>query len=166
MSFTHRNWDVSLHKRPGSDTHLRDGTKGLQILVHAHPEHSKVVQTDSHGYVVNDTTPEVPACQSNIALLVRVCCLHNDASEGEDRLQPCILQDAALNGKEVMRIADVNLGEDVVEWPYVLPRCPAMHHDDERALAAKKVDEQLKEGVNGKGLVDITDGVDNLSSLQ
>lgn len=36
----------------------------------------------------------------------------------------------------------------------------AVHHDDEAALAAEEVDEELKEGVEGEGFVDVAEGVD------
>lgn len=35
-----------------------------------------------------------------------------------------------------------------------------MHHDDQAALAAEEVDEQLEEGVEGEGLVDVAEGPD------
>ena len=35
-----------------------------------------------------------------------------------------------------------------------------MHHDNEATLAAKKVDEQLKEGVDSEGFVDISERID------
>ena len=35
-----------------------------------------------------------------------------------------------------------------------------MHHDDEAALAAEEVDEELEEGVEGEGLVDVAEGLD------
>lgn len=39
-------------------------------------------------------------------------------------------------------------------------RRTAVHHDDEAALAAEEVDEELEEGVEGEGFVDVAEGVD------
>ena len=60
-----------------------------------------------------------------------------------------------------MRIADVHLvhAGDAVDGPEVLDGGAAVHHDDEGALAAEEVDEQLEEGVEGEGLVDVAEGV-------
>lgn len=41
-------------------------------------------------------------------------------------------------------------------------RGTAVHHDDERALSTEEIDEQLEEGVDGEGLVDVTDGIEEL----
>ena len=53
----------------------------------------------------------------------------------------------------------VNSGQDMVHWPEMLDGFPAMHHDDQRALAAHVVYEELEEGVNRKGLVYVSDRV-------
>lgn len=65
-----------------------------------------------------------------------------------------------------MRIADVDLWEKVIERPHMLPRSPTVHHDDERALSAEKIDEELKKGVNGEGLVDVTYRIEKLSGCE
>lgn len=41
-----------------------------------------------------------------------------------------------------------------------------MHHDDEGTLATEKVDEQLQEGVNGEGFVDVPQGIEVERSLE
>ena len=35
-----------------------------------------------------------------------------------------------------------------------------MHHDDETSLAAEEVDEELEEGVDDEGFVDVAEGID------
>jgi len=52
-----------------------------------------------------------------------------------------------------VRIRDVHLWEDVAQRPRVRDWWSPVHHDDERALPADEVDEELKERVDGKGLI-------------
>lgn len=59
-----------------------------------------------------------------------------------------------------MGIGDVELGEDETHGPGVRDGCSACHEDDEGALAANKVDQELEEGVDGEGLVDVAEGID------
>lgn len=51
-----------------------------------------------------------------------------------------------------MRIRNVYLGEAVIKWPEVGNRSTTVHHDDERPLAAKKVDKELEKSVEGECL--------------
>lgn len=51
-----------------------------------------------------------------------------------------------------MRIRDVDLLQDQVQWPGVRNGRSAGHEDDEGSFAADEVDQQLQEGVNGEGL--------------
>lgn len=59
-----------------------------------------------------------------------------------------------------MGIGDVELGEDETHGPGVRDGCSACHEDDEGALAANEVDQELQEGVDGEGLVDVAEGID------
>lgn len=52
-----------------------------------------------------------------------------------------------------MRIGDVHFREQMRQRPWVVDRLAAMHHDDQRAFTPNKVDEQLEEGIYGKGLL-------------
>ena len=42
----------------------------------------------------------------------------------------------------------------------MIDRLAAMHHDDQTPFAAEEVDEQLEEGVEGEGFVDVAEGFD------
>ena len=59
-----------------------------------------------------------------------------------------------------MGIGDVELGEDETHGPWVRDGCSACHEDDEGALTANEVDQELQEGVDGEGLVDVAEGID------
>lgn len=45
-------------------------------------------------------------------------------------------------------------------------RCSAVHHNYKRTLATKKVDEELKERIDGESLIDIAYGVDEECGFQ
>lgn len=45
----------------------------------------------------------------------------------------------------------------MVHGPEVRDWCSAVHHDNEGSFAAEEVDQELEEGVEGKGFVDITE---------
>jgi len=78
--------------------------EGLQVLRHAHPEHSKGVQADCDADIVDDAAPEVARGDTNVALLVGPGGLHDDGGDGEDGLDPCILEDAPLDSEEGIRV--------------------------------------------------------------
>ena len=42
----------------------------------------------------------------------------------------------------------------------------AMHHDDQRSFTAEEVDEELKKGVKGEGLVNVTERIDPESDFE
>ncbi len=124
----------------------------LQIVVHAHPEQPQRVQTDGHAEVVDHAAPEIARAEPDIALLVCACRLHDDGGQGEDRLEPRILQYATLYGEKGVRIRYVDLRKDMVDGPDMVNRLAAVCHDDEGSFTAEVVDQQLKEGVDGEGL--------------
>ena len=59
-----------------------------------------------------------------------------------------------------MRVRDVDFAADVVEGPQVRDGRSAVHHDDQAPLSAKVGDQELEEGVEGEGFVDVAEGVD------
>jgi hypothetical protein len=123
-----------------------------QIVVHADPKQPQRVETDGDADVVDDAAPEIARFQADVALLVCASSLHDDGSQGEDRLEPRILQDAAFYSKERVRIGYVDAGEDMVDRPEMVNRFAAVRHDNEGSFTADIVDQQLEEGVDGKGL--------------
>lgn len=133
---------------------------------HAHPKHSKGVQTDSNRDVVNDSTPKVPTFQADVAFLISVGSLHNDRSQGQRRLQPSILQDTSFYCEERVRITDVHLRKYVVHWPDMIFRRTPMHHDDQGTLATEEVDKKLEESVDGESFVHVADRLDELCRRQ
>lgn len=141
------------------------GAEWLQVVCHADPEHGQGVQTYGDADVVDDALPEVARANADVAFFVDARGLHDDASQCEQRLDPSVLKDAALHGEEGMRVGDVELGQHQAHGPRVGDGCSACHEDDEGALAADEVDEQLQEGVDGEGLVDVTERVDPGGSL-
>jgi len=52
-------------------------------------------------------------------------------------------------------IGDVDFGETVAQWPGMVYWLSAVHHDDQGTFAAKEIDEQLEEGIDGKGLLNL-----------
>lgn len=168
MSLMQRNWS---RQRGVSDVpdfiaarteYLGHGTERLQVSAHAHPKHPQRIQTDRDGDVVDDAAPEVAALQAYIALLVGVGSLHDDGGQRQWRLEPRILQDAALDREERVWIADVHFWEDEVQRPDMFLGRPSVHHDDQGALAAQEVDEELEERVDGEGLIDVSDRIEEL----
>jgi len=65
-----------------------------------------------------------------------------------------------------MWITDVYLGENVVQGPDMLFRSPTMHHYDERAFAAKEVDEKLEKRVDGECLIHVTYWIEELGRCE
>lgn len=59
-----------------------------------------------------------------------------------------------------MGVGDVDFAADVIEGPEVRDGRSAVHHDDQTPLAAEVGDEELEEGVEGEGFVDVAEGVD------
>lgn len=55
-----------------------------------------------------------------------------------------------------MRVGDVYLVEHQIQRPQMGDWGSTGHEDDEGALAADEVDQELQEGVDGEGLVDIS----------
>ena len=51
-----------------------------------------------------------------------------------------------------MRVGDVNFGETATHGPRMADRRPTVHHNDEGTFTAKKVDKQLEECIDCKGL--------------
>lgn len=117
-----------------------------------HPEQGKGVETDRDADIIYDTCPEVSRAQPNIALLIRVGCLHYDGGESQNGLQPSILQDTTFDSEEGVGIGDINLLEEVIERPGMGDRRAAMGHDNYGPLAAEEVDEELEEGIDGECL--------------
>jgi len=70
------------------------------------------------------------------------------------------LQNATLDGKEGVRVGDVNLCQAVTERPRMRDWGSTVHHDDERPLAAEEVDQKLEEGIEREGLIHIKERAD------
>jgi hypothetical protein len=51
-----------------------------------------------------------------------------------------------------VRVGYVDAGEDMVDRPEMVNRFAAVRHDNEGSFTADIVDQQLEEGVDGKGL--------------
>ena len=51
-----------------------------------------------------------------------------------------------------MGVGNVNFGKTMTERPRVMNGLASVHHDYERAFTTEEVDEELKEGIYGKGL--------------
>ena len=51
-----------------------------------------------------------------------------------------------------MRIRYVNFGQAMIKRPGMVDRWSAMHHNDEGALAAEEIYEELEKRVDSKGL--------------
>ena len=117
-----------------------------------HPEHGKRVETYRHADIIYDTCPEIPRAEPNKALFIRVVCLHYDGGEGQNGLQPSILQDATFDSEKGVGVRDVNLGEEVIHRPGMRDGRTAVGHDNDGPLAAEEVDEELEEGVDGECL--------------
>ena len=126
--------------------------------MHTDPEQGERIQTDGNAYVVDDAAPEVTGTQANITLLIYSRGLHNDGSEGQDGLEPSVLEDASLHSKEGMRIGDIDFWQHMVQGPEVVDGCTTVGHDYESSLAIDVVDEKLEEGIYRKGLVYVAYG--------
>ena len=113
-----------------------------------YPEHGKGIKTDRNADIIYDTCPEVSRCQPNIALLIRIGCLHYDGAESQNGLQQSVLQDTTFDSEEGLGIRDVNLWEEMIERPGMGDRRAAMSHDNHSPLAAEEVDEELEEGID------------------
>src|SRR5690242_12985955 len=135
------------------------GSERLQVLCHAHPEHGKSIQTYCDADVVDEALPEVAGGEVDVALFVYACCFHDDASQCEQGLHPCILENTALHSKEGVGVGYVKLGQNEAHGPGMSYRSSTGHEDDEGALAADEVDQELQEGVDGEGLVDVAERV-------
>lgn len=58
-----------------------------------------------------------------------------------------------------MWIANIDLFKEMVHRPEVVDRLPTMHHYNQSALTADEVYEELEEGVDGEGFVEVADGI-------
>jgi hypothetical protein len=65
-----------------------------------------------------------------------------------------------------MRVADVDFRQHIVQRPEVVDRRTAMHEDDQTALAAEEVDEELEESVEDEGLIYVAQRVDPESNAE
>lgn len=52
-----------------------------------------------------------------------------------------------------MRVGDVDLGKAMIHGPEVGDWPATIHHDYKGSFATNEIDEELEEGVNGKGLI-------------
>lgn len=145
---------------------LRHGPERLEVVVHAHPEQSQRVQTQRDADIVDDAAPQVPRADANVALLVRARGFHHNGRDAQDRLQPRVLKNAPLDGQEGIGVGDVDGRKDVVHGPQMVDRSSAMGHNDQVALAAEVVDQELEEGVDGEGLVNVADRVEPLGRVE
>lgn len=145
---------------------LRHGPEGLQVVVHAHPEQAQRIQTQRDTDVVDDAAPQVARANVDIALLVCARGFHYDGRDAQNRLQPCVLKDAPLDGKEGIGVGNVDGREDVVQGPQVIDGGSAMGRDNQVALAAEVVDQELEESIDGEGLVHVADRIEPLRSLE
>ena len=141
---------------------LGHGAERLQVGAHADPEEGEVVEGPADADVVDQPRPEVARVPGYDALLERPRRLHRNRGDGQPRLDPRVLQNAPLHRQKGMRIADIHLPHprDLIERPEMVDRRTSMHHDDEAALAAEEVDEELEEGVEDESLVDVAEGAD------
>jgi hypothetical protein len=137
-------------------------TEWRQIFRHTHPKNSEGVQTDGDGDVVDDSSPEVSTLQANISLLINTRCFHYYCGNGQRWLQPGILKDAPFYCQECVRVTDVYLRKDIIQWPKMFFRRPPVHHDDQGALPTNKIDEELEKCVYGESFIHITDRLDKL----
>lgn len=119
----------------------------LQVVVRADPEQPERVQADGDADVVDEPAPEITRVEADIPLLVCVGRLHDDCRQGEEGLQPRILQDAALDGEEGVGVGYVDAGKDVVQRPQVMDGFATICHDDEGSFTAEVVDQQLEKRV-------------------
>ncbi len=53
-----------------------------------------------------------------------------------------------------MGVGNVHFRQTMIQWPGMALGLSTVHHNDEGPFSAKKVDEKLKEGVDGECLVD------------
>lgn len=65
-----------------------------------------------------------------------------------------------------MRVTDIDFRKTMVQWPKMADWWTSMHHDDQTSLATKEVDEQLEEGVECEGFVDISKWIDPESHFE
>jgi hypothetical protein len=96
---------------------LGHGPERLHVVVHAHPEQAQRIQTQRDADVVYDAAPQVTRAQANVALLVCARSFHDNGRDAQDRLQPCVLKNAPLDGQEGIGVGDVDGREDVVHGP-------------------------------------------------
>lgn len=61
-----------------------------------------------------------------------------------------------------MRVTDVYLRKDMIQWPDMFFRCPPVHHDDQGTLPTEIIDEELEKCVYGESFIHITDRLDKL----
>jgi hypothetical protein len=131
---------------------FRHRPEGLQVMMHANPEQAQRVQADRHADVVDNADIKVARIGIQVALLIGIGGFQDNRCQGKDRLEPCVLQDAALYSKECVGVGDIDTREDVVEGPQMMDRLSTMHHDDEGSFAANVIYQKLKEGVYRESL--------------
>ena len=145
---------------------LGHGSEGLEVPVHADPEHGQRVQAEGDADVVYYTRPEIARVNIDIAFLVCVGQLENDGSHGKYRLEVSILQNPSFNRHESMGIRYINFVEVETQRPRMSDWRPSVHHDDERPFPTEEVDQELQESVDGEGFVDIAQWVEVEGGLE
>ena len=68
--------------------------EGLEIIIDAHPEHGKTIQTQTDACIVNNANVEISRIGTEITFVELADSLEDQSSYGEDRLDLHVFYEA------------------------------------------------------------------------